>query len=105
MWGFKDLVRDHTIYRNIREALFCGYNLVQMGDYTIRLASPEKSILDLLYLNKLETINEFEGLRINHQVAVDLVNIPRLKNYLKLFQSRIMEKRVNKFIDYINAGT
>ncbi len=92
-------------YRNIREALFCGYNLVQMGDYTIRLASPEKSILDLLYLNKLETINEFEGLRINHQVAVDLVNIPRLKNYLKLFQSRIMEKRVNKFIDYINAGT
>ena len=92
-------------YRNIKEVLYFGYDLAQMGDHTIRMANPEKTILDILYLNKIGEISEIEGLRINRQVAKDLMDISRLKNYLTLFQSRIMEKRVQNFLKYIYAGS
>lgn len=90
-------------YRNIKGSLFFGYDLVQTGDHIIKLASPEKCILDILYLNKIDELSAIEGLRINKHQARDLIEISRLMNYLQLFRSAIMEKRVQNFINYIDA--
>lgn len=91
-------------YRTIKESLYFGYNLAQMGGHTVRIANPEKSLLDMLYLNKIDEISEIEGMRINHQAAIDLIDLPRIEDYLMLFQSGIMEKRVHKLINHIYAG-
>ncbi|NQU81852.1 MAG: hypothetical protein HQ543_10065 [Bacteroidetes bacterium] len=40
-------------YRAIKNELFFGYRLIQQGDYNIRYAEVEKSILDFFYFNKI----------------------------------------------------
>ena len=65
-------------YRSIREDLFFGYDLVRMGNHTVKIANPEKTFLDFIYLNEINEIHEMEGLRINTFVANRLINIDRL---------------------------
>jgi predicted transcriptional regulator of viral defense system len=90
-------------YRSIREDLFFGYNLVRMGNHTVRIANPEKTLLDYLYLNSLNEIHEIEAMRINKFVANELINPDRLHQYMSLYRSGIMEKRIQHLMEYIYA--
>ena len=90
-------------YRSIREDLFFGYDLVRMGNHTVKIANPEKTFLDFIYLNEINEIHEMEGLRINTFVANRLINIDRLYQYLAMYHSGMMEKRIQNFIEYIHA--
>lgn len=54
------------IYRNIKDSLFCGYQIQKRGNKTIYLASKAKALFDYLYLTKLIDIDrEIHDLRIN----------------------------------------
>ena len=48
-----DTFSGHFEYRHIKPVLFFGYKLVQERDYTIKIAEPEKVILDYFYLHTL----------------------------------------------------
>jgi len=89
------------IYRNIRKELFFGYDIVSVGDYTIKIADPQKAILDFLYFKLLNSKSELEGLRLNIPAARELISIPKIESYLSLYESKIMETRVKLFLDYM----
>ena len=90
-------------YRNIKPALFFGYKLVVENRFTLKIAEPEKMILDYCYLVKPTSIQNFESLRIIKEEIIKLINITKLDAYLSVYNSPIMNNRVNTFKTYINA--
>lgn len=88
------------IYRHLKPELMFGYRLVQVNGQSIKIAEPEKLILDYLYLNTtLYTSDDFESLRINQAALRTLVREDRLMEYLALFENKALEKRVNVFLN------
>ena len=57
-------------YRSIKPSLFFGYRLANMNSFTIKIAEPEKMILDYCYLMKPENVTDFESLRINKEALI-----------------------------------
>jgi predicted transcriptional regulator of viral defense system len=90
-------------YRNLKPSLFFGYKLVTSNNFTIKIAEPEKMILDYCYLVKPTSQQDFESLRINKEEIIKLIDITKLDAYLSLFKSPIMNHRAGIFKTYINA--
>ncbi len=90
-------------YKNIKPSLFFGYRLVNINNHTIRMAEPEKMILDYCYLVKPDDVAEFSSLRIDKTAIQKLIDIKKLDSYLAMYNSIIMNKRIKNFKEYLNA--
>lgn len=91
-------------YRQFKPRLMFGYRLAAYKNQNFKIAEIEKAILDYFYANpKIKTKGEFEELRINKETFKEKADIGKLNKYLAQFGNRALEKRVNKFIKYINA--
>lgn len=90
-------------YRHIKPALFFGYKLLNEKNFTIKIAEPEKVILDYFYINKINNIEEIEALRFNEIVANEIISFDKLQAYQKVFNSKILDNRIRMFIQIINA--
>jgi predicted transcriptional regulator of viral defense system len=90
-------------YRHVKPELFFGYRLVEMDGKMIRMAEPEKLILDFCYFYKIDDINYIESLRINRIISNELINFHRLGDYQNIYNSPVMNKRVKLFIEYLHA--
>ena len=98
----------HFSYRSIRRELFFGYRLVSFGNIRVKMADPEKTLLDFLYLNPhLDSAAHFFELRLNMWELGEKVRIEEINKYLKLFDSKALTARVNKFTQFLenNAVT
>jgi hypothetical protein len=83
-------------YRNIKAQLFFGYEVDNSQTIPLLIASPEKAILDYLYLNhQLNTIEDIEGLRLNLTTFNETINKNRLTSYAACFDSKTLNKRLN----------
>jgi predicted transcriptional regulator of viral defense system len=84
-------------YKSVLEKLMFGYDLKPMQDNrTLQLASPEKALLDLLYLYPFyNNEQELEELRLDEDFLHEDLNTGLMKNYCARFQSKSLEKRVN----------
>jgi len=84
-------------YRNVKESLMFGYELKPMGDKrTMQFATPEKAMLDLLYLYPAyNNRQEMEALRLDEDYLHNDLNKERLTEYLSGFQSKALDHRVN----------
>ena len=90
-------------YNHLKENLFFGYELIELNGLTIAFASPEKAILDYLYLHSnLISIEDFEGLRWNKQ-TIKSFDIQRFSDYLQLFNSNSVSRRFQLLLKYIHA--
>ncbi|NLC31160.1 MAG: hypothetical protein GX765_03870 [Candidatus Moranbacteria bacterium] len=90
-------------YRKIKPALMFGYQLVRYQNHNFKMAEIEKAVLDFFYFNpNLKTEGEFEELRINRDTFRERVNVQKLKSYLGQFNNKLLEKRINRFIKFIN---
>ena len=92
-------------YNNIKESLFFGYESKLLDDrHSVLFATPEKALLDLLYLYPFyNTSEEIENLRLDDSFMHEEFNLERFKKYLALFNSKALEKRVSillKTFDY-----
>jgi hypothetical protein len=67
------------------------------------MAEPEKSILDFLYLNKIDTPEIFEGIRMNMSELHDLLDFNKLNQYSELFHSRKLQERIKLLKNMIHA--
>lgn len=94
-------------YRHIKPELLFGYTIenyeasgrLQRG---VKMAEPEKAILDILYLNPhINTENAFAGLRINKEIFRTALNKNRMKLYLSQYKNPSLEKRVNSFLEFM----
>jgi predicted transcriptional regulator of viral defense system len=76
-------------YRHLRSQLFWGYT--KKDDYLI--AEAEKAFLDLAYLS-LNGYAHFDSSEMN----LELLNRKKLKNYLKRFNNKKLNKLINQII-------
>ncbi|MCK4678929.1 MAG: hypothetical protein KAT48_12415 [Bacteroidales bacterium] len=87
-------------YHNVKPTLFFGYQLVRLNGYTIKIAEPEKAILDYLYLRKPADYETIEALRIDPGSFTSLINYDKMIKYLNVYSSLMMNKRfhfVNRY--------
>lgn len=90
-------------YKNIKPSLFFGYKLIPTSNFTLKIAEPEKMILDYCYLIKPKSKLDFESLRINKDEIIRIISMAKFDAYLSLYNSPIMFHRAGIFKSYINA--
>ena len=90
-------------YKHIKSDFFFGYKPVKYGQKrAFKIAVPEKAILDFLYFNpSLKSQWDFESLRMNKEVFLELVDIKKLKSYLERFRKKALAKRVEYLLKFI----
>lgn len=89
------------VYRSVREDLMFGYNPRPMADgRSLLFASPEKAIIDLLYLYPFyNTTREMEELRLDEYFMHEELNIGLLIEYSSRINSRALNYRVKLLLN------
>ena len=81
-------------YQKMKKNLFFGYKIVKAENIMFKIAEPEKAILDFLYLRKnISNKDDFAELRINEEIYKEIIDQEKMKNYLKIFNSKKLTKR------------
>ena len=98
MWG-------RFSYRSIKPLLMFGYRVVEQDKMIkYKIANLEKAVLDYLYWNnKIDSNDDFGGLRWNRQELFGLQDNPLLKKYLKIFDNKALDRRVDLLLEFIHA--
>ncbi|MDR3132862.1 MAG: hypothetical protein LBU42_02425 [Prevotellaceae bacterium] len=83
-------------YKNVKENLLFGYERKPMaGNRTIQFATPEKALLDLLYLYPFyDSGQELEKLRLDENFLHDDLNKELLMDYCARFQNKALARRI-----------
>lgn len=83
-------------YQTVRPDLFWGYEPKSMRDgQTFMLATPEKALIDLLYLYpQYSSMEEMQELRLDEDFMHNELNKERLFDYTKRINSPVLNKRV-----------
>ena len=91
-------------YNNIKEKLFFGYELKPLKDNrSILFATPEKALLDLMYLYPFyNSMEEIKNLRLDNYFMREELDIERFRNYLEQFNNKALEKRVGLLLKLYN---
>ncbi|MCC7290394.1 hypothetical protein IT417_04070 [bacterium] len=91
-------------YKSIKSALFWGYEIVENNGRPYSIASPEKTILDYLYLHsEVKNHQDFEELRFNREAIVLKVNKDRIEKFLCEYSNSELNSRYNLLFQYLNA--
>lgn len=85
--------------------MFFGYRILQTpGGFGVKLAEPEKAVLDYLYFHpELQTIEDFVALRWNTWKLKEDLNEGVLKDYATLFDSAVVYKRLKIFQKFLTS--
>lgn len=83
-------------YNNVKENLMFGYELKSMADNRIiQFATPEKGLLDLLYLYPFyDNEQELEELRLDEEYLREDLDKDLLINFCARYQSKALDNRV-----------
>lgn len=90
-------------YQTLKENLMFGYELKPMADQrTIQFATPEKALLDLLYLFPFyNNEQEMKELRLDEDYLHEDFKKGLLLEYSSRFKSKVLDQRLKKlFITY-----
>ena len=83
-------------YKTVKNNLMFGYDLKQHSNKTVlKLAKPEKALLDLLYLYPFyNTTQEMRELRFDEDFLYDNLDTELIKEYTEKYNSKILDRRV-----------
>jgi predicted transcriptional regulator of viral defense system len=87
-------------YQNVKTPFYFGFEIktIQSGRGLL-FATPEKALLDLLYLNPYyKTEQDMEELRLDEDYMQNELNIERLNGYLSKIESKTMEQKVKRLM-------
>lgn len=85
-------------YRRIRPSFFFGYRFIEQNGVRVMMATPEKALLDLLYLHSdLNDVDDFEAWRFDQSGILDAINEQRIKDYLTVAGSPALTRRYERF--------
>ena len=87
-------------YQNVKTPLFFGYEIKTMQNGRgLLFATPEKALLDLLYLNPFyKTEQDMEELRLDEDFMQNDFNTGRLSDYLSRISSKTLTQRVKRLL-------
>lgn len=93
------------IYHHVTPRLFFGYTALVTPNGKYLIASPEKALLDYLYLNqdRIETIHDIEEIRINVEVFNETMNTKMLRDYARAFCSSKVGRLLEMVFTYVHA--
>jgi predicted transcriptional regulator of viral defense system len=81
-------------YRNIKETLFFGYEIMNKHELPVLIAEKEKALLDFCYLTPaLRTKADIVSLRFNREI-LQTFDWNKIKEYSLLFDSAVLSKRI-----------
>ena len=92
-------------YQKVKPSLMFGYEPIIIktslaNDQVYFMATPEKALLDFLYLNPYyKTKEDFEGLRLDEDFINEELDRERLNDFTQKMQSKSLEKRVKILLD------
>lgn len=91
-------------YKKINPQLFFGYDqLPFLQEKSIQIASPEKALIDLLYLYPFyNSQKELEELRLDEDIMEGHINTSRYFSYLEIIRSNALDKRANLLLKVYN---
>jgi len=91
-------------YQSIKNDSYFGYKIIENNGRPFSLATPEKAILDYLYLHfEISDIEDFEGLRFNREMINSCIDNEKIYTYLNQFNSIELKTRFNLLLEYLNA--
>lgn len=87
-------------YHKVKDNLFCGFNIIETGDFSILKATKAKALFDFLYLRKnvLPSKGAVRELRLNLE-HLSRADINELKKYVALEGSKKMKELLNYLFD------
>jgi predicted transcriptional regulator of viral defense system len=87
-------------YKSVREELMFGYNFKPIADgRTVLFASPEKALLDLLYLYPFyNTEYELEELRLDEDFMQDDLDRKLMESFVLKFKNKALQHRMGLLI-------
>lgn len=90
-------------YQNLKPNLYFGYTLIPFGEYNFKIADPEKTILDYLYLHpELNSEDHFFDMRFNAIEMKQQINFDTLQHYQLQMNSKALNKRVKTLLKFLN---
>lgn len=93
-------VYGDMIYRHIQPRYFFGYHLVEFPGFRFKIASPEKTVLDFLYLNPgLKKKADIEELRFNRDEVGEKIDKKILDHFLLKFNQQALRERVRLWLE------
>lgn len=91
------------IYKSVKPELFFAFGLEKFNKYVVKMASPEKALLDFFYLHdEINSEGALEELRLNKEVFREKVDQDKLKKYLPLMENKKLTQRINSLLTHIN---
>ena len=92
-------------YISIKPNLMFGYQVIEKDkNIKYKIANLEKAVLDYLYWNPdISSEEDLEGLRWNKDQLTRLEDNLLFWKYLKIFDSKILNHRVEIMMEYIHA--
>ena len=92
-------------YRQVKQELFFGYEMHKVSEQNYKIAEIEKAVLDYLYLNPTMSDKEnFAEWRFDIDEFKQRADMQKFYRYLAIFNSPSLNKRVNRFIKYIEES-
>lgn len=91
-------------YHSIAKNLFFGYCNISHLERNVQISTPEKTILDYLYLNThVNSVDDFIELRWNQEILNEKLNWEKLMSYLAIFDSKTLKNRVSVLKEYLKV--
>ncbi len=89
-------------YHHLKPELHFGYHLEKIDMQVFKMGDLEKILLDYLYLHpEMNTMDDFEGWRINTDILHRELDHQKLEKYLLLFSNKALGRRVQTLLSYI----
>ena len=87
-------------YQNVKTPFYFGFEIKTMqSGRGLLFATPEKALLDLLYLNPYyKTEQDMEELRLDEDYMQNDLNRERLMSYLSKMESKTLEQKVKRLM-------
>lgn len=92
-------------YRSVSPKYLFGYTVIEISPMKkFKMAKLEKAVLDYLYLNpNIKSSDDLEGLRWNKSQLKDLMDNSIFIQYLKIFNKKALNRRVDHLKEYLGA--
>lgn len=88
------------VYQHVKPDLFFGYESVETDNANYLIATPEKALLDYIYLNlgRIDDLEDIKELRINPYQLKETINVTKLKEYSKEFNIKKLDYIIKEIL-------